>query len=507
MRLSGVPPPLAPPRHSRPPLAKYRYHNYFLALVPQRAAAELARDVREAAQAAWTAVGAAVRESLKRKHDADFPGWDRLWDAQIQSYFDFRTTWLAPADANFADLFGKDAVEGTTRVAGLVEAGYRLNSTPGQWQRSVMVSAGLMDADTRIRHIPDYAPSGEVPQKCTLLGTYEQMGPARLADSRRFWEKESGDREDRDRRCAVALVKKHAFVAHFKRHIGVDLDDVHFPSTEELAGKDRKYFAILAMDGDDMGKWLSGDKSPRVRDVLHPKIVRYHEERGRQEALDAPRPVSPSLHAAISEALTHFAVRVAPGIVERHSGRLIYSGGDDVLAALPVDTVLDCARELREAFRSREVMGSKAGISAGVAVGHVKEDLRYVLQSARNAEKRSKDRGKDRLTLAILRRSGEHASATCAWGYVGTLVDQVTAFGDSSDRWAYQIRRQLPVLKGLPPEAFAAELRRLLHHSEKADPRFAADFEEFLRMAGGEDRREEFVILCQSASFLARGRD
>ncbi len=491
----------------RDELARASLPNRFLALVPQPAAAELADDVRHAAQAAWAAVGAAVRESLKRKHDADFPGWDRLWDDQIQSYFDFRTTWLAPADAKFTDLLGKDAVEGSKRVAGLAEPGYRMGSTPGQWQRSVMVSAALMATTSRIRHIPNYAPSGETPQKCTLFGTYEQMGPAHLTDSRRFWERESGEKEDRDRRCAVALVKKHAFAAYFKRHIGVDPADVGFPDTETLAGEGRKYFAILAMDGDDMGKWLSGDKSPRVRDVLHPRIVRYQEERGRREALDAPRPVSPSLHAAISEALTHFAVRLAPRVVERHRGRLIYSGGDDVLAALPVDTVLDCARELREAFRGPEVMGSKAGISAGIAVGHVKEDLRYVLQSARSAEKRSKEHGKDRLTLAILRRSGEHASATCAWGYVPTLAAQVTAFAASSDRWTYQLRRQLPLLKGLPVEAFAGELGRLLHHSEKANPRFAADFDEFLRMAGGEDPREEFVILCQSASFLARGRD
>jgi CRISPR-associated protein Cmr2 len=261
------------------------------------------------------------------------------------------------------------------------------------------------------------------------------------------------------------------------------------------------------MDGDDMGKWLSGDLSPRVREVLHPKLVRYQQGRGRKEALDARRPISPSLHAAISEALTRFAVRVAPRIVEQHRGRLIYSGGDDLLAALPTDTALDCAMELRAAFRSREVMGARAGISAGVAVGHVKEDLRYVLQSARDAETHSKQSGKDRLTLAVLRRSGEHASATCAWVYVPTLCQQVRSFGRSSDRWVYQLRRQLDVLTGLPPGAFSAELRRLISHSDEADPRFPGDFDEFLQTAGGENRFEGFVTLCQSASFLARGRD
>ena len=48
--------------------------------------------------------------------------------------------------------------------------------------------------------------------------------------------------------------------------------------------------------------------------------------------------------------MTNFAMFVVPSIVKRHSGFLIYSGGDDLLALLPVSTALRCARELRLAF-------------------------------------------------------------------------------------------------------------------------------------------------------------
>jgi CRISPR-associated protein Cmr2 len=32
------------------------------------------------------------------------------------------------------------------------------------------------------------------------------------------------------------------------------------------------YYAVLMMDGDNMGRWLAGDKNPKIRDVVHPII-------------------------------------------------------------------------------------------------------------------------------------------------------------------------------------------------------------------------------------------
>ncbi|MBD0387670.1 MAG: type III-B CRISPR-associated protein Cas10/Cmr2, partial [Nostoc sp. C3-bin3] len=41
--------------------------------------------------------------------------------------------------------------------------------------------------------------------------------------------------------------------------------------------KPRKYFAVLMMDGDEMGKWLSGDKMPVCKKVLHPNTLQALE--------------------------------------------------------------------------------------------------------------------------------------------------------------------------------------------------------------------------------------
>jgi CRISPR-associated protein Cmr2 len=479
----------------------------FLAVVPHALADTLMAQSRKAVKAKWVEIADAVHERLKSQLDGTWPGWDRLWDAQIGSYFDLRATAFRMAEADHAALLGRERIG---RFEPIKRLGWSGNASPGSWQSSVEISAMLMDASTRIRHIPEYRPDGEVPQKCTLLGTYEQMGPAKLSESRRFSEEGLRFEKGTDRLCAISLTKRFAFQHYFKERLGIDPDDYHFPSTKDLcrrSGVDYRYYVLLAMDGDHMGKWLSGANSPRIRELLHPKIVAWQERCGSaQDALDLPRPVSPALHAAISEALNRFAVSIVPKLVAEHNGEVIYAGGDDVLAALPLNTALQCADALRRAFSSFDVLGVRASASAGLVLAHEMENLRYVLGSARQAEKRSKDAGRDRLTLAVLRRSGEHAFATCRWAYVPTMADECDAFRrGSSDRWTYQLRQQLPVLEALPEGAFRAELRRLLARSEKRDMSFLDHLDTFVKLHGPAFR--DFVTFCQSASFITRGRD
>jgi CRISPR-associated protein Cmr2 len=264
--------------------------------------------------------------------------------------------------------------------------------------------------------------------------------------------------------------------------------------------------------------------------------------------------VGPALHAAISEALTNFAMYVAPLIVEKHFGFLIYSGGDDLLALLPANTAFACARELRLAFsgdpavngdadrgyyrwkdRDLVMMGSKATASAGLAIVHYKEDLRFALNTARDAEKEAKSAGRNLLRVVSCRRSGEHAAAICPWHYVDQVQDWVETFlQGASDRWAYHLREELPTLEGLEPEAVTAEIRRQVGRTEGGHfppDEVAEAFRAYLRMRFAvngnqadvhrlgasanlsEKRRlfasalHDFVVLCQTASFLARGRE
>ena len=81
---------------------------------------------------------------------------------------------------------------------------------------------------------------------------------------------------------------------------------------------------------------LAGRKeTPELRCLLHPKLRTYFENVDDHRAtagLAARRPVGPALRAAIGAALATLATEVAPQIVYRNLGTIIYCGGDDAVA-------------------------------------------------------------------------------------------------------------------------------------------------------------------------------
>jgi CRISPR-associated protein Cmr2 len=259
------------------------------------------------------------------------------------------------------------------------------------------------------------------------------------------------------------------------------------------------------------------------------------------------------LHAAISEALANFSLHFVPAIVAEHQGTLIYAGGDDVLALLPTSTAIDCAAALQIAYRrdwgsdskrrERLLVGRRGTVSAGLAIVHHKSDLRFALDTARQAEKAAKKADRDALQIVACRRSGEHSSALCPWSYTRELAGWIQAFLGSggkpgaSDRWAYRLRQELPTLEGLELPAMQSEIKRQLSRADSytrkllAGGRGERDAPDMLvnafdtyrlserplklgenqapkgRFANDAEALRNFVTLCQTASFLARGRD
>lgn len=651
--------------------------NRFLALVPSGTDGghELAKKCEAAARKAWCEMCEQVHSRLDRELRERIPpplyaGWDRHWQAQCCGFFDVRTVVLPWKDAKDEELIALLSQEsGPARFQGAFPDAAALRGlakaipdgewpgdpheryTPlGQRQHRIELCQRVLAAAKAVAHFPNAigAEAGaDVPPKCSLLGSCEQMGPAALNESRTFWEearqiKLGGIRLGRQERlCAPALVKRFASRTFLARELGVDEQELGWSDTATIAAArwlgrhpqiqpqqirnprwsgqwlhwpmrtwrgdedDEEacpdplwtqiesarrddappaYYAILMLDGDQMGQWLSGAKSPPVREVMHPKLVGYYSgltgevaiglprERLVKAGLNARRHVGPALHSAISEALANFALHIVPEIVKRHFGELIYAGGDDVLALLPTETALACAGELRDTFRAawktdpsgtlRLLMGERATLSAGIAVVHYKEDLRFALAQARAAEKSAKESGRDILELRILRRSGEHSQALCPWEFAATVQSWVRAFvgtkdrPGASDRWAYHLRGELDTLKYLDAAAMLAEIRRQVdraetptrrwlawagsnaqsaarwpaadpapHEIDAVEPRagesLAAAFDDYRtatkpvpdgsaaekRFSDDGQALEQFVALCQSASFLARGRD
>ena len=592
----------------------------FVAVVPWGARGAEAEALRQAcldaAHAGWQRLADAVRKQVDPYFKPLDQRWDRLWHPQIESALDFRVA-LVPArdldDDRLARLFGEDdfasawpEAQRIRELAMAIPSAHRPSHDQdgaGRWQAQMELSARLMAATRTIRHVPETSGPGRGASqaKCTLFGSWEQMGPFKFRESQEFWQRATrvsicGVRLRRhERLCAVALAKRFAGPALLASEFEVTVDDLRFPDTATVAAADwlaraeiapdqerrrhgnwsglwlhwrerhqvqdepkvpkdlwqrirraRKrlegwpspYYAVVALDGDEMGRWLAGEKTPALRRLLHPKLCRYFaglEDSRAERGLSARRPVGPALHGAISAALATFATEVAPQIVAKHHGTMIYSGGDDVLALCPVATALGCAHDLRQAFSGRDdatgdgwrdcggrrriTMGDGASLSGGIAIIHYHEDLRLALEMARAGEERAKRAGRDLLDVITARRSGETAKALCPWLSTRWLDELRREFvAGASDRWTYRLRAELPALGSdmLPPAARRAEIGRVVDHGDTDEggsaggATVAGAFKHYCELRQGVPDAElltDFVTLCQSASFMARRND
>jgi len=179
---------------------------------------------------------------------------------------------------------------------------------------------------------------------------------------------------------AAMLIKRVWHLAYLKAKYGLKTDGQFFPmpntrgisAHEPFSNADdekpveqipssEKYFAVLALDGDQIGKWISGEKTPPFAtqladywDASHTVrqgVLGYFEKF--DQFLKTNRPLSASYHLQFSETLSNFALFCVRPIVEAFDGCLIYAGGDDVVALLPADTALACAQALRMAFQGQ----------------------------------------------------------------------------------------------------------------------------------------------------------
>lgn len=225
------------------------------------------------------------------------------------------------------------------------------------------------------------------------------------------------------------------------------------------------YYALLMMDGDHMGAILSGDENTGTaiayQASFHPQVQKGFSDHAAKQPLihqygDQPRPVSPNRHLAISGALNDFSQTVAHHVVEReHLGRLIYAGGDDVLAMLPVVDLLPAMQRLRYGYSGHDpdheggvyqgltlhkgfallhgklmrMMGRNATASCGAVIAHHQAPLTAVLRELRLAEKRAKNEGgRDAFAITIIKRSGGALWLTAKWGEPVNLLRDLRQF-------------------------------------------------------------------------------
>mgnify|MGYP000884860322 CR=1 FL=1 len=110
----------------------------------------------------------------------------------------------------------------------------------------------------------------------------------------------------------------------------------------------------------------------------------------------------------VSLALSEFA-KEAKKVITNHYGCLVYAGGDDVLAFVPLDKCLIIARDLYDLFGNivgNKIKMEKTTLSVGIAICHFLEPLGDILQRARLAEKEAKSPDRNGLAISLYKRSG-----------------------------------------------------------------------------------------------------
>lgn len=256
-----------------------------------------------------------------------------------------------------------------------------------------------------------------------------------------------------------------------------------------------RYYAILLMDGDYVGKLVNGETvSARWETSMHPEIVEWLKKKSPdadyrdcwnsifEDPSTKYRGLNPAVHAMISESLGDFSLYGVTSIVNKYDGRLIYAGGDDVCAVMPVHTVLNAARDIRRYYNSffrfvdidgesTEISGTWApkpgklsanlgrgrgeasndiSISAGILICHHKENLTEMIKNAHELlDKVAKEQcGRNACAIELRKRSGGSRVARAKWDNreywdAFSLITEMAASGEDSNRLSSSLAYRL----------------------------------------------------------------
>lgn len=230
-------------------------------------------------------------------------------------------------------------------------------------------------------------------------------------------------------------------------------------------GSPADWWVIVLGDGDSMGKYVSGSKLHNyeeylVKDAVAEEIRQIPEF---AKLCQTKKRMGPATHVGLNRALLDFSNRIVPHLTEqRFCGKVVYSGGDDVMAMLPLEDLPEYLRSLRAAWcgekdpyreqppddvdvtftnqggywqpesksngdlqglpnRPLFTMGSGATMSLGVVIAYKSVPLPTVLETLWGAEKERAKKlpGKDGLCFRVIYGGGNVLEAVMK----GTLLE------------------------------------------------------------------------------------
>jgi CRISPR-associated protein Cmr2 len=220
-----------------------------------------------------------------------------------------------------------------------------------------------------------------------------------------------------------------------------------------------KYYAVVSIDGDDMGKWLDGSKTAGKMDQ--------------------------ALHKEISKRLSQYASKEVPNSSEdRYLAKVGYFGGDEGVILCSLEDLLPMVRHLHEAYAKTFTINGKSGTnSMGIVIAHHHQSLLQVMTEARGAlreakEVKSPSEEKNAFCVSLMKRSGGTLRISGKFEMLEHLQKMVRYYreGKITTQWVYALDAICPTFQEVIDfrllEGMIAEVRRILgrHFPGQLDP-------------------------------------
>ena len=291
------------------------------------------------------------------------------------------------------------------------------------------------------------------------------------------------------------------------------------------SGSPADWWVIVLADGDNMGQFVSGKKLEKYERYVQRDAVnesRLSESRLSDDTLgsflrDTTKRMGPATHIGLNRALLDFSNRLVPYLTERrYCGRVIYSGGDDVMAVLPLEDLPGYVRSLRAAWSGKPdpdgefkaaggywrpksnivddsllpdrplfTMGKTATMSIGVVIAHKSVPLPTVLESLWAAEgKQAKGMpGKNGLCFRVMYGNGNQLEALMsgsdgnpqanqdAQDLFSSWWDWVSRYQDYEDKLSpllYRLSEELPKRAEVSDCLFSGAAQVMVNRRENA---------------------------------------
>lgn len=295
------------------------------------------------------------------------------------------------------------------------------------------------------------------------------------------------------------------------------------------------WYVLAAGDGDGMRHWLKGKPLENYKDYMPDSLDISEPINSAFTAVknSIQKRMGPSTHAALSRALLDFSNQLVPYLTEqRYAGRLIYSGGDDVLAYTNLWEWDQWLWDIRQCFRGADdpkdqfestgnywkrkltaddlkpdvpnrplfTLGKKATVSFGLVIAHHSVPLAIALENLWEAEEKAKEhicetaqpeKAKNAVQVRVIYANGNTLKATSKFEAFHHWQKLLPSAGDPNPKVSSALFEQAaqlwsqypaPTYEAIKPwtQVFCSR-RDLFSNDEDALNIFREKLEEFLR--------------------------